>query len=88
MKHKQRGYTDLIVNLILLGIVAAVIVGALFAKPFACHAKWSRSGMQSSWGPLQGCVVRMPDGRWIPEERVREIDIDPRRVEQRMEIPR
>jgi hypothetical protein len=42
----------------------------------ACHAKWDRANMVSvEWGPIQGCMVKLPDGRWLPEERIREFDI-------------
>lgn len=58
-----------------LGLIVLVVVGTFWWSAAACSSKWDRSGMQSSWGPIQGCVVKLPDGRWLPEERVREIDI-------------
>ena len=41
-----------------------------------CHSQWEHSGMTAiSWGPIQGCLVKLPDGRWLPADRIREIDI-------------
>lgn len=37
-----------------------------------CSSKWENSGMQSKWGPIQGCIIKLPDGRWIPSQNYRE----------------
>ena len=63
-----------IFNIVCLG--AAVLIGWAIWENAACKSKWLRSGMADvTWGPIQGCLVRLPDGRWLPEERIREIDI-------------
>jgi hypothetical protein len=67
-------------------LVAIIVVGALiFAAAFAiagivayfsCHARWDKAGMADvAWGPMQGCLVKMPDGRWLPSDRVREFEL-------------
>lgn len=46
--------------------------------------------MQTSWGPVKGCIVQTPNGRWLPEERIREVDLTPRTAEksQATEVPK
>lgn len=57
----------LVIFFLMLGVVSCV-------DRATCHASWAKSGFATSWGPFQGCLVQLPDGRWIPENRVREID--------------
>lgn len=60
-----------------LGVISVAVAfggGSLMALE-RCTAKWQRSGLASEWGLFQGCLVRLPDGRWLPEERLREIEI-------------
>ena len=64
-------------------IIEALIVLAIFAilasVPIAgrlgCEAKWENSGMAYKWGFFSGCLVEVEKGRWLPEERVREIEL-------------
>lgn len=58
-------------------VAIALILLVWFAvEAWACHSKWGRAGMAAvSYGPIQGCMVQLPDGRWFPEGRVREIDV-------------
>jgi hypothetical protein len=84
MKH-QRGETALLA-LGLLSIVAVVIIGFILENA-SCKSKWERSGMAGvMWGPIQGCLVKLPDGRWLPEERIREIEI-PREPKPAPKVP-
>jgi hypothetical protein len=73
----QRGNAEL-----LLVIIACIFLfGGVFVlggilSYYHCHRQWDAAGMSEvSWGVLQGCMLKMPDGRWIPAERVREIDL-------------
>lgn len=56
----------------------SVITAALFAGiiwlvgTYTCSAKWNNSGMNSSWGPVQGCLIQH-NGRWIPADNFREM---------------
>ena len=54
-------------------LVTVFVVVALLDR-WACHSRWERSGMGYDWGLIQGCLVKMPNGAWIPEDRYREID--------------
>lgn len=75
---KQRGFVELIMYLVIAGI--AVIVGWTF-QSWSCSSKWEFSGMKTSYGPIKGCLVQTPNGRWMPEERIREVDLTPRAEE-------
>ena len=58
-----------------LAIMAIMIIGSVIPY-FECHAKWDRAGMSDvEWGIIQGCMVKLPDGRWLPAERLREMDL-------------
>lgn len=78
MKTRQRGYAEPV--FVFISVVCAVLIGgALWLSSASCSAAWSKSGMATSWGPIQGCLVQTPSGRWVPAERVREIDLEPRK---------
>lgn len=71
--NRQHGTEEagfaIIVTIVFLFVMA-------FFSAWSCHSKWGRSGMKAvSWGPVQGCMCQLPDGRWLPEERIREVDI-------------
>jgi hypothetical protein len=57
-----------IVGLLMLAIVLLL---AWAYESWSCGRQWKRSGMKTSWGPVQGCLVETSAGRWIPEDRVR-----------------
>lgn len=57
--------------------VIAIILSIVFSVGFAsysCHTKAEKQGMECSWGPIQGCMVKMPDGKWIDYDRLRYMD--------------
>jgi len=68
---KQRGSYEGMFALLMLLMVMIVVA---LASYFTCEARWSKSGFAISWGPVQGCLVDV-GGRWIPDDRVREIDL-------------
>jgi len=63
----------------LIAVGLAFLVGSfLFGiaatmESFSCEKRWSSSGMQTSWGPIQGCLINLGDGRWIPDTNYREM---------------
>ncbi len=74
----QHGNGEVIFSLIL--IVITLSASSLF-NYMSCHSRWKDSGVKGvSWGPIQGCKVKLDDGRWLPDDRVREIDISPKEV--------
>jgi len=52
-------------------MVAFVLAVGLSVSALSCHSRWVKSGYETSWGPLQGCNIKV-DGRWIPEDRYRD----------------
>ena len=77
MKTYQRGDStiELIFTIVVVLIMLAVAAVMAAAK---CDNQWSRSGLQSDWGIMQGCLVEVRPNTWIPDERVREVDILPK----------
>lgn len=60
----------------LIALVLGCICGLIFMyESYKCGAGWSRSGMDTDWGPVQGCLVQVSEHRWIPSDRVREVDL-------------
>ena len=51
--------------------ISLVICVALGFSYMECHSKAEKQGMECSWGPIQGCMVKMPDGSWMDYERLR-----------------
>lgn len=67
-----------------LFFVFGVIFGILLlvascSSLVSCKASWGKSGLNTSWGFFQGCLVEVEPGRWIPEDKVREIDVKPQK---------
>jgi prepilin-type N-terminal cleavage/methylation domain-containing protein len=67
------GFT-LIEVLIVLAMIG-IIVSVPITGQMRCSAQWERSGMKSEWGLFTGCLVEVEPGRWLPSERIREIDL-------------
>lgn len=76
MARRMAGNSEILLYFI---TSCAVIFLLLALRAFGCTSRWADSGLQSKWGPIQGCLVKMPDGRWIPDDRVRDIDITPKK---------
>lgn len=87
MKSRQRGYSDggeflfSLIALVVLSIAAAIY------SSWSCSSRWNQSGLSTSWGPIQGCLVQTPSGRWVPDDRVREVDLE-RKEQPKAEVPR
>lgn len=73
-ERAERNLILIVVGAVVLMI--AMVVGATFWWVAAsCRRTWSHSGMRAEWrGPVTGCLLEVAPGRWIPEERYREID--------------
>lgn len=53
---------------------ASIGTAAYWFDAASCEARWGRAGMAWDYGLLQGCVVEVRPGVWVPENRVREIE--------------
>ena len=50
------------------------IVGVGYAwNTFTCDSRWSESQMNSKFTFMNGCMLEVSPGKWIPENRYREI---------------
>lgn len=59
-------------------VVLAAIGGVLWAVgAYSCAVRWEGSGMASKYAVGAGCVVKVPDGRWLPDGSIRDIPIPP-----------
>jgi hypothetical protein len=59
--------------LILIFILCYFTVGWTYDY-ISCHAKWSSSGIEASYGPLKGCTIKNKKGMFIPEKNYRDIE--------------
>lgn len=72
MKKSQKGNIETKATVLLAAIIIAL---CLILESCTCSSRWSKSGMMTSWGPVQGCLVKTEGNKWIPEDRVREVDV-------------
>lgn len=54
--------------IVYVAMFAIVLAISLFFESISCGSKFP--GMQTSWGPIKGCLVNTPQG-WIPAENYR-----------------
>ena len=62
----------------LVAIFLMILIGFCLVEwisTYTCQKRWARSGFESSWAYGQGCVVKLPNGHWIPEKVVRTTDL-------------
>lgn len=57
-----------------LAVVFAFILIASIPDRISCHATWSESGHKSTYSIMSGCRVEV-NGKWIPSDAVRSIDL-------------
>jgi prepilin-type N-terminal cleavage/methylation domain-containing protein len=69
----MRGFT--VIELMIVVAIIAVLLTTVVSLPVGCEARWERSGMRAEWGLWTGCQVEVSAGRWLPESRLREIDL-------------
>lgn len=69
---KQKGFLEVVVSGIMLLVIC---LGMLAMMKWECTSKWEQSGLPVQWGPIKGCLVQVPTGRWLPAETIRELDI-------------
>ena len=69
-KQKGSALAGLIAALICFGIVFGL---SYWASSSSCKAQWSDSGFGVRYGFMSGCMIHLPDGRWIPADNYREV---------------
>lgn len=55
---------------ILVLLIVALFVGVELIKWSRCHTKAEMQGYECSWGPIQGCMVKI-DGKWVDYDKWR-----------------
>lgn len=73
IKEKMKGIT--VIEMVLIVAVVGILAAIFITPPFMCKAKWEQSGMASDFGYLKGCLVEVEPGRWIPSNRVRDLEV-------------
>lgn len=66
---RQKGYGVLLFFVL---ISALCVLLAYWLDVLACESRWERSGMESEFHLLAGCMVKK-DGRWLPAGALREV---------------
>jgi len=59
----------------LLIAAGCIFGGVLGLDKASCTGKWEESGFATKWGPVKGCIVQVPNGKWLPEDVIREMDL-------------
>lgn len=71
---KQRGFSELAIVALLFIAFSAVVFGIQFAAGFyTCHQRANMMKLESRYGLLTGCMVRVDD-RWAPLSYIRIVD--------------
>jgi len=65
---KQKGLCEICFIGVAVGTLCAVAFAfAVLADYTGCSSRWSKAGLEFSYGPFQGCMVKTPRGQWMPE---------------------
>lgn len=61
--------------IVVLCVAALVACFAIVARleAYSCNSKWSRSGFETDYGPVQGCLISKDGKTWIPDENYRDV---------------
>jgi hypothetical protein len=70
-KQRGEGLAEAFIGLVLLAVSGLVWLAIDTAS---CYSQARKMGFNSSWGPLQGCMVEFKPGKWIAIERYRAVD--------------
>lgn len=58
---------------LIVAVIFLMVAGASVFAAVRCHVQWAESGFQSQYKLGAGCLVRKPDGTWIPASTLREV---------------
>jgi hypothetical protein len=61
----------LLIVLFPVAVFAGLFAILVWVEAVACHSKYSAYG-ETSYGPIQGCMIKRPDNKSIPSETIRE----------------
>ena len=57
-----------------VGFMGPILGLATWADATACRSKAGAMGKPYTWGPLQGCMIQVRPGFWLPLENYRGIE--------------
>lgn len=73
----HRGYEDdnTAVGWFLFVVFLAVILSlGYWISSYKCRARWEESGTRSRFQIFAGCQVQTAAGKWIPDDRIRDLN--------------
>jgi hypothetical protein len=60
--------------LFLVVLLGGTMAFSYYTGERTCAARWEQSGLESSFGLWQGCLVKV-QGRWLPASTIREVEL-------------
>lgn len=64
-------WADNWIYFLILGLFVISIAIFMVLANYECHIKAKSLGFECSWGPVQGCIVTLPDGTKVPLDQYR-----------------
>ena len=55
----------------IIAVILFIICSPFLGSYFTCRNKALMQGMEWSYGPIQGCMVKQENGKWIDYDRLR-----------------
>lgn len=60
-----------------IGAFFSAMIGlAMWGDSYSCSSRWSQSRIETSWGPMQGCLIKSKSGVFVPEQSFSGADIN------------
>lgn len=73
MRQIDEDVIYIIICLIFIAIGGGIVSVVKYNK---CHSQFGRSGFAVEWGPIQGCMVEVRKGIWLPSSSIRDVSLD------------
>lgn len=64
---------DVVVLAVVTSLLTVLVSLLMWSSSVSCHSQWARSGFQTEWGPVKGCLISKDGKTWIPAKNYREI---------------
>lgn len=65
----KNGFT--LIELMIVLAIIAITFASVYSATITCEAKARAMGKNHEWGLLQGCMIEVEKGRWVPLENYR-----------------
>jgi hypothetical protein len=63
---KQESICSTPLEVIIAVVLIGILVVPLYAPWYACKQRSSLMGVRYDWGVLQGCMIELKPGQWVP----------------------